>query len=362
MTKYEENLVSYNGGNKSIFYLAAGPKSGPLIIFMHGWPGIGRVWHRQLDAFASLGFRAIAPDMPGYGRSTARHVQSDYALGNIIPGMLAVLADAGHDQAVWVGHDWGSTFLWTLANTHPHVCRAVVGLGIPFGVSELGLNEMLKTVDREIYPEDQYPHGQWSYQVFYEDNFEKVSAFFDKNPRGFLRWLHAKGTPLAVGKPALMGATTVKDGGWIGGQSSPPAPETIPDEHICMDKDTLDELVSAMEKTGFGPADSWYMNSQANREYNLKHTVHDGKLKMPVLFINARYDSVCETVTGKFSRNMRTKCLNLTETIVDAGHWVPSEKPEEMTAAIARFLINEVEDWWPGYWTNGWVKSNSKRE
>ena len=107
MTKYEEHELSYDNNSKSIFYLAAGLRSGPLMIFMHGWPGIGKPWHQQLTAFASLGFRAVAPDMPGYGRSTARNVTSDYAQENIVQGMLAVLADTGRDQAIWVGHDWG---------------------------------------------------------------------------------------------------------------------------------------------------------------------------------------------------------------------------------------------------------------
>lgn len=47
------------------FYLAAGPKAGPLVIFCHGWPGIARTWVRQMECLASLGFRAVAPDMPG---------------------------------------------------------------------------------------------------------------------------------------------------------------------------------------------------------------------------------------------------------------------------------------------------------
>jgi pimeloyl-ACP methyl ester carboxylesterase len=43
------------------FYLAAGPKNGPLIIFVHGWPELSISWRHQLPALASLGFRAIAP-------------------------------------------------------------------------------------------------------------------------------------------------------------------------------------------------------------------------------------------------------------------------------------------------------------
>ena len=52
------------------FYLACGVVDAPLIIFVHGWPELSISWRHQLHCFASLGFRVIAPDMRGYGRST----------------------------------------------------------------------------------------------------------------------------------------------------------------------------------------------------------------------------------------------------------------------------------------------------
>jgi len=52
-------------------YWEAGPAEGPLMIFLHGWPQIGLMWRAQMEAFASDGWRCIAPDMRGYGGSTA---------------------------------------------------------------------------------------------------------------------------------------------------------------------------------------------------------------------------------------------------------------------------------------------------
>lgn len=90
------------------FYLAAGPKEGPLIIFLHGWPELSISWRHQLPALASLGFRAIAPDMRGYGRSSIHPRSSDYAQELIVQDMLELLDSLGRERAVWVGHDWGS--------------------------------------------------------------------------------------------------------------------------------------------------------------------------------------------------------------------------------------------------------------
>lgn len=107
MATFTEHAVTYEGGQKKISYIAAGPTEGPLMIFIHGWPAIGKTWLPQLTTFASLGFRVVAPDMPGYGKSTSNKVYSDYAIPTIIPGMLALLADTGRQDAVWVAHDWG---------------------------------------------------------------------------------------------------------------------------------------------------------------------------------------------------------------------------------------------------------------
>jgi len=60
---------------------------------------------------------------------------------------------------------------------------------------ELGLEEILKTIDRNIYPEDEYPYGQWSYQKFYETNFEQASAFFDADIPAFFACLACQGQP-----------------------------------------------------------------------------------------------------------------------------------------------------------------------
>ena len=49
-------------------YLEAGPAEGPLMIFVHGWPGLGLIWRRQLEHFAAAGWRCVAPDMRGVRR------------------------------------------------------------------------------------------------------------------------------------------------------------------------------------------------------------------------------------------------------------------------------------------------------
>ncbi|KAL7948068.1 Alpha/Beta hydrolase protein [Trichoderma barbatum] len=353
---YEERTVTYGDEPKSIFYLAAGPRQGPLLIFIHGFPGIAKTWHPQLQAFASLGYRVVAPDLPGYGKSTATGISSDYSQDKVIQGVLAVLQDTGREQAIWIGHDWGCATVWALGNTRPDVCRAVAGLAVPYGLLEHGMPGLLAAIDRDVYPEDEYPHGQFGYMAFYRDFFDKAIAFQNKDPHALLRFMFRRPMWLPEGAPSAM-ANILKDGGWFGGLDSPPPASTVKDEDIIMKLDVFQELVAAMEKTGFRSASSYYSNHEANREYNLAHSKHGGKLLMPVLFIHARWDSVCDSArNARANVVMRRDCEKLTETIIEAGHHVASEKPEDTNAAIARWLVEEVKDWWPGFWSNRFAK------
>ncbi|KAF2212940.1 hypothetical protein CERZMDRAFT_40114 [Cercospora zeae-maydis SCOH1-5] len=358
MPAYEEHEVSYADGQKKIFYLAAGPKDGPLLIFVHGWPAIAKTWKSQLDTFSALGFRVVAPDMPGYGRSTARKQKEDYALQQLNLAMVALLGDTGRDAAIWIGHDWGCGAVWSFAEHYPEHTIAAAGLAVPSHVIEKGLEEELKLVNRDFYPADKFPYGQWSYQKFYEESFEKATTFFDADPAAIIRALYGKGSAQSLGKPAIT-ANVTADGGWFGGAEKPdPKMKHIPIENLCIDEETYKELVEAMERTSFYGADAWYSNHEANRKYFFDDAKNDGYLKMPTLFIGARYDTVCDTFTSPLAEPQRKYCTNLTEAAIEAGHWVAQEKPQEVNSIITRWILDSVPDQWPGFWSRGYtVKS-----
>ena len=79
-------------------YLACGAESAPLLIFCHGWPELSLSWRHQLPAMAALGFRCIAPDMRGYGRSSTYRRHEDFAQELIVEDMLELLASLGRAQ------------------------------------------------------------------------------------------------------------------------------------------------------------------------------------------------------------------------------------------------------------------------
>lgn len=323
------------------FYLSCGEKDAPLIIFVHGWPELSISWRHQLPCMASLGFRAIAPDMRGYGRSSVYPRHEDYALEHIVQDMLELLASLGAEKAVWVGHDWGSPVVWSVASHHADRCYGVASLCVPYLPTGIGLESVVPLVDRSIYPEDQYPAGQWEYRLYYEENFAKVQADFEANIAGTVAALFRKGNPDGKGKPART-AETRRQGGWFSGAGRAPTPP-IDTDVIC--EQDFRAYVAALERNGFFGPDSWYMNDRANAEYT-RRGADGGRLRMPVFFLHAEYDYICDTVTSRLADPMRAHCDNLCEVQVASGHWMAQEKPVAVNSALARWLAVQLPQLW----------------
>jgi pimeloyl-ACP methyl ester carboxylesterase len=323
------------------FYLACGAEDAPLIIFVHGWPELSASWRHQLPVFAALGFRAIAPDMRGYGQSSVYAQHEDYALEQSVEDLLELLGALGREKAIWAGHDWGSPVVWSMASHHPDKCEGIVNLCVPYFAKGFTLKNFIPLVNRTIYPEAQYPAGQWEYMRFYEENFDKARSGFEADIPNLVKLLFRKGDPNGRGKPSFT-AHVRNNGGWFG--SAGIIPDLPIDSDVLTAKD-YHKYAAALQRNGFFGPDSWYMNHERNGQFATK-AVNGGRLQMPVLFLHARYDYTCETVDSRLAEPMRQDCANLTEAIVKSGHWMAQEKPVSVNAAIARWLATQFPALW----------------
>ncbi len=322
------------------FYIAAGPEDGPLVIFIHGWPELSISWRHQLPALAALGFRAVAPDMRGYGRSSVYNRNEAYAQEHIVRDMIELIDSIGRDKAVWVGHDWGSPVVWNIASHHPERCHAVANLCVPYYTIERGLKHTLTLVDRQLYPENEFPYGQWDYMRYYEESFADAIAETDSNPYRFLKLAFRKGDPAGEGQQAFT-ANVRRNHALIGGGQLP----DLPRDGDVVGEEDLSVYASALERNGFFGPTSWYMNHAANEAY--VKAVRSDYLEMPVLFLNARYDYICECTHSRLPEPMRKYCRNFAELTIRSGHWLAQEKPLEVNAALVKWLATSVSSIWP---------------
>ncbi len=337
MSKIEitEHILKTN--RHTTFYLAAGPEDGPLVVFIHGWPELSLSWRHQLPFFAAMGFRAIAPDMRGYGRSSVYNTHDAYRLEPVVDDMLELIDSVGRDKALWVGHDWGSPVVWSMAGHHPERCLGVANLCVPYATIERGLDEIIKLVDRTIYPENMYPAGQWEYMRYYEENFARATAVMDGNPRNLIQLIFQKGDPGGAGLPSGTAMVRIM-GGWFGEASE--APEVPRDEDIISEKE-LDIYAGGLARNGFFGPNSWYMNHEANALY-FKKSVNGGDIALPALFLAAQYDYTCESITSRLPERMREKCKNLDEAVIFSGHWMAQEKPFDVNRELVKWIVRKV--------------------
>lgn len=324
-------------------FLECGPRDGPLIVFVHGWPELAISWRHQLPAFAALGFRCVAPDMRGYGRSTVHPALADYAQEAIVADMLELLAALGRDRAVWVGHDWGGPVVWKIAAQHPARCQGVASLCVPYFAAGFALANVIPLVDRRTYPEAEFPAGQWDYQLFYEERFERAQAVFEADIPATLRCLFRAGNPAGRGRPSRT-ATIRRDGGWFGGADRAP---DLPRDPAVLSEADLSCYVAALTRNGFFGPDAWYRNHAANMAYAAR-APEGGRLAMPALFLHGAFDATCETMESDLAAPMRRDCADLTEVVVQSGHWMAQEQPAAVNAALAHWLATRVPAAWPG--------------
>ena len=105
---------------------------GPLVVLCHGWPELWYSWRHQLKALAEAGYRVVAPDQRGYGKTDRPEAVEDYNILQLSGDIVGLVDALGETEAVIVGHDWGSAVAWFCALLRPDIFRAVVLLSVPY--------------------------------------------------------------------------------------------------------------------------------------------------------------------------------------------------------------------------------------
>lgn len=105
--------------------------TGPAVVMLHGFPDLALGWRRQSEALANGGFRAIAPDLRGYGESDRPVGIEHYALTRLADDIIAVCQQRAPEGAMLVGHDWGGVVAWYVAMQRPDLLRRLVILNAP---------------------------------------------------------------------------------------------------------------------------------------------------------------------------------------------------------------------------------------
>jgi pimeloyl-ACP methyl ester carboxylesterase len=126
---FEERFVETNGIRLHV--IEAGPKSGPPIILLHGFPEFWRGWIKQLPALVDAGCRVIVPDQRGYNLSDKPKGIKAYSIDELVNDITGLIDALGYERVNLVGHDWGAIVAWTLAIKYPKRLHRLGILNVP---------------------------------------------------------------------------------------------------------------------------------------------------------------------------------------------------------------------------------------
>ena len=111
---------------------------GPTVLMVHGFPESWYSWRYQMTALAEAGYRAVAMDVRGYGRSAKPTAVADYRMVRNVSDVVGVVDALGEGPVALVGHDWGAPIAWTSALLRPDRFRGVAGLSVPYAPPSAG--------------------------------------------------------------------------------------------------------------------------------------------------------------------------------------------------------------------------------
>ncbi|MDZ7675706.1 MAG: alpha/beta hydrolase [Acidimicrobiales bacterium] len=306
-------------GDVDLHLLEAGD-DGPLVVLAHGFPELGWSWRHQLPALAEAGYRVIAPDQRGYGRSSRPEALADYDIFHLTGDLVGLLDHLDEEQATFAGHDWGSMVVWNLALLHPERVRGVCGMSVPFP-------------PRPPMPPVQLMRAAFADSFFYIVYFQEpgvADAELGADPRRTMyRMLCGLASPDELTAEDATAFAADDDRGFV---DRIPTPDGLPD---WLTQAELDHYVAEFERTGFTGGINWYRN--LDRNWELTEHLDGAHVKVPSLFIGGADDPVLAMtppeIQDPFLDDHRGSVV-----IDGAGHWVQQEAPEPVNAALLGFL------------------------
>lgn len=294
---------------------------GPLVLLVHGFPESWYSWRHQLQALAEAGYRAVAIDVRGYGRSSKPTAVEDYRMLELVADVVGLVAGLGEETATLVGHDWGAPIVWNSALLRPDLFRGVAGLSVPYHARS------------SVRPTDGFRRmsGDDEFYILYFQEPGRAEAEIEKDVRQWLLGFYftASGEDRPSDKPAM---AAVSPGGELRDRFH--LPEKMLD---WLTEADLDFYAGEFERSGFTGGLNRYRN--VDRDWQDLAAFHERPIEIPALFIGGDRDG--PTMWGGASIDRFSQTLpKLHQSIIleHCGHWIQQERPQETNAALIEFL------------------------
>ena len=303
---------------------------GPLVVLCHGYPGLWYSWRHQLPALAAAGYRAVALDMRGYGRSSRPRDSDQYSFEKTSGDFLAVLDHFGEERAVVIGHDFGAQLAWHLAVHHSEQLRGVGSLCVPYDMALAGGSDIRPTELFASIADNHFFHMHYYQQP---DVPESHTLGREREFLTRLFWaLCADGELLDWENFPMQGTR------YIDVLAEPP--RALPWSWLsCEDMDyyVAEYLHAGPELAFIGGINSYRV---MDRNWELFRDSAHAPVEIPTLFVGGQEDPVVKLGSPEEFDNMRRLVpdLRVDELLPGAGHFIQQEAPAALNRLLVKFL------------------------
>ncbi|MFC9685175.1 alpha/beta fold hydrolase [Streptomyces sp. NPDC056948] len=294
---------------------------GPLVLLLHGFPESWYAWRHQLPALAAAGYRAVAVDVRGYGRSSRPATVESYRVRELVEDTVTVVEALGERSAVVIGHDWGASIASTSALLRPEVFRAVGLLSVPYtppGGPRPGEVFARMGGDEEFY-------------VSYFQEPGRAEAEIEPDVRGWLAGFYAA---LSAG---TMPEADAPDPHFVGqgGKLRDRFPVGLLPHWL--DEADLDVYAGEFERTGMTGALNRYRNM--DRDWEDLAGFAGAPVTQPSLFIGGSLDASTTWLADAIEAYPTTlPGLTASHILDGCGHFLQQERPGETNRLLIEWL------------------------
>lgn len=125
-SSWQHRFITTNGVR--LHYVTQG--SGPLMLFLHGFPEFWYSWRHQIPEFAQ-DYTVVALDLRGYNDSDKPQGVDAYRMDELVRDVQGVIRGLGYERCVLVGHDWGGAIAWSVAYDSPELLEELIVMNLP---------------------------------------------------------------------------------------------------------------------------------------------------------------------------------------------------------------------------------------
>jgi pimeloyl-ACP methyl ester carboxylesterase len=287
---------------------------GPVILFVHGFPDTSYTWREQMKAVACAGYRAIAPDMRGYGGSSAPDDATLYTPFHTVGDLVGLLDALQVPAAIIVGHDWGANVAWNAAMMRPDRFKAVFCLSVPY--SPRGKVSVLDSMRAAGHGDDFYMFEQ------IRSDADRIWADAANTIPGMLYWASGSAPSADAWNPFDPSRSLHR---------SPP--DRLP---AWIEPAYLAHNIAEFQRTGFHGALNYYRAVQPF--FDLSGAYAGAKIEQPSYFMWGHADGLFP-IYRLTEAAMRARAPGLRGYIgLDGiGHWVQHEAAARVSRELVAF-------------------------